>query len=159
MKIALLAVLFAALARAQTPPEALVSPQLLLEVPIGADPEKVMELTRDAFAGRKWAVGRDADGAVLARNRGPDVDATLKVFLAGGALRFIDGSVDRKGARAPAPERWLNYIRADLRRSIGSLGRTEDAATRLRRLKALLDQGLISQTEYDAKRAEILKGL
>jgi hypothetical protein len=34
-----------------------------------------------------------------------------------------------------------------------------DAEERLRTLKSLLDRGLITQAEYEAKRAEILKGL
>jgi ABC-type metal ion transport system substrate-binding protein len=35
----------------------------------------------------------------------------------------------------------------------------QDPAERLRNLKSLLDQGLISADEYEKKRQEILKGL
>jgi hypothetical protein len=137
--------------------------QVLLDVPAGADPQRVMELTRNALAGRKWVVSSDADGALVARIRNIDIDSTLKVFVESGALRFIDNTVDRKGAKALVPERWLNYIRADLRHPLSQLAREssreQDPAQRLRRLKALLDQGLLSPGEYEAKRAEILKGL
>lgn len=145
--------------------------QMLLPVPAGADPQKVMEAARNAFVSRRWAVSRDANGALIARNRNLDIDSTLKVFLADGALRFVDGTVDHRGGRSQVPERWLNYIRSDLRLAFNRLAREErrpappaavrdqDAAERLRKLKSLLDGGLISQAEYEAKRAEILKGL
>jgi membrane protease subunit (stomatin/prohibitin family) len=35
----------------------------------------------------------------------------------------------------------------------------DDAAAKLRKLKSLLDQGLVTQAEYDAKRAEILAAI
>ena len=41
----------------------------------------------------------------------------------------------------------------------GPAGGTDDSAAKLRRLKELFDQGLISQAEYDAKRGEILSRL
>ena len=154
-----------------TPPPPRAPGQILVSLPAGADPQRVMEAAYSAFAGRKWAVSRDADGAVVARNRNFDIDATLKVFIGDGALRYIDGTLNRKGGKGQVPERWLNYLRADLNRTIGALLREErraappatanpgDATERLRRLKALLDRGLINQAEYDAKRAEILKDL
>jgi len=139
------------------PPPPRAPGQVLLALPAGADPQRVMEAAYSAFAGRKWAVGRGADGALVARNRNFDIDSTLKVFIGDGALRYIDGTVDRKGAKAQLPERWLNYIRADLRRPAPA--RDQNAAERLRQLKSLLDGGLITPTEYEAKRADILKGL
>lgn len=133
--------------------------QVLATLPAGTDPEKAMQAAYNAFAGRKWAVSRDVEGAIVARNRNFDIDATLKVFVGDGALRYIDGTVDSKGRKAQVPERWLNYIRADLRRPTRPAARDEDAAGRLQRLKSLLDRGLITPNEYEAKRAEILKGL
>lgn len=146
----------------------------LMRAPAGADPQAVMQAAREAFAGRKWVVSSDVDGALLARIQNLDIDATLKVFFVDGSLRFIDQSVNRRGGKAQAPERWLNFIRADLREPLGMLGgrvappapaarapapAVDDPAERLRQLKTLLDRGLITQPEYDAKRAEILKGL
>lgn len=154
-----------------TPPPPRAPGQVLVGLPAGADPQRVMEAAYSAFAGRKWAVSRDADGALVARNRNLDIDATLKVFIGDGALRYIDGTVDRKGGKAQVPERWLNYIRADLRNPVNALTRQErrpapptvaqdpDPAERLRKLKAMLDAGLITQSEYESKRAEIIKGL
>ena len=162
MRFTLLAVLLAAFVDAAQADE---SSKVLLVVPAGADRYRVMLATHNAFIRRKWVVGSDADGAVVARNRNFDVDSTLKVFLADGALRFIDSTVDPKGNKAQVPERWLNYIRSDLRRSFATFeqraaaAKDADPTERLRRLKSMLDAGVISQAEYDAKRAEILKGL
>jgi hypothetical protein len=147
--------------------------QVLLVVPAGADTLAVMKAARDAFVGRRWEVTAEGDDAFVADIRGVQESTTLKVFLADGALRFIDRSTDRNGAKAQVPERWLNNIRVDLRRVIitlaprperGPVARATapaqgDAEERLRTLKSLLDRGLITQAEYEAKRAEILKGL
>ena len=157
MRPALFALLIAACAQTFAQAEG----QVLIQVPAGADPRAVMEAAREAFAGRKWAVSGDAEGALVARIRGLDIDSTLKVFLAGDSLRYIDNTVERKGAKGQVPERWLNYLRSDLRRSLNRLAppAATDPAQRLSQLKTLLDRGLITQAEYDAKRAEILKGL
>src|SRR5262245_51700623 len=87
--------------------------QILIAVPPGADPGEAMKVAREAFVGRRWSVKDDADGAFVADIRGSQESATLKVFVADGALRFIDRSTDRNGARARVPERWLNNLRAD----------------------------------------------
>ena len=154
-------------------PAKISSRVLLGGIPAGADPQRVMQAARSAFVGRRWEVKDDVDGAFIADIHGATESATLKVFLAEGALRYADRSVDRNGARAEVPERWLNNIRYDLRPTISLLAPREktrpavradpaapsDPAERLRRLKSLLDGGLITQVEYEAKRAEILKGL
>lgn len=122
MRTALFGLLFLALAEASAQQAALAPSQVLLGgISAGADPRQVMEATRSAFARRKWAVSLDPSGVLVARIRYPDFDSTLRVFLADGALRFTDGTVDRKGARAQVPERWLNYVRADLRRALGAI--------------------------------------
>jgi membrane protease subunit (stomatin/prohibitin family) len=41
----------------------------------------------------------------------------------------------------------------------GGAAAVDDSAAKLRRLKELFDQGLITQNEYDAKKAEILSRL
>ena len=110
----------------------------------------------------------EADGALVAHIRGSEHESTLRVFYVDGALRFTDNTTYRGGGRSQVPERWLNNLRSDLRPMIvlalnqGKPVAARDAgdpAERLRQLKTLLDRGLITQAEYDAKRAEILKGL
>ena len=147
--------------------------QVLLAVPAGADAQAVMKAARGAFVGRRWAVKDDADGGFVADIHGAQDSATLKVVLAEGALRFLDRSTDREGQRSQAPERWLNNIRADLRRTMVTLAPRQerrpitstpapargDMEERLRTLQSLFAGGLITQAEYEAKRAEILKGL
>jgi hypothetical protein len=96
-------------------------PGQLISVPAGADPQAVMKAARDAFTGRRWDVKEEADGGFVADIRGAQDSATLKVFLADGALRFLDRSTDRNGGKAQVPERWLNNIRTDLRRTMVTL--------------------------------------
>lgn len=158
MKLALLALLLAAFVDAAPADE---PGKVLLVVPAGADPQGVMQAARNAFIRRKWTVSSDADGVIVARNRNFDVDAMLKVYLADGAVRFVDGTVDAKGRKGQVPERWLNYIRADLRRLERRADMARDAGPveRLRKLKAMLDAGFITPSEYESKRAEILRSL
>lgn len=148
--------------------------QLLFSgVPRDVEAEKIMAAARSAFVARRWEVSNDEDGALIAHIRSVDLDSTLKVFLADGALRFTDRTTDRKGGKARVPERWLNNLRADLRQTMSGLApgqerralarggapKEGDPAERLKKLKSLLDSGLITQVEYDAKRTEILKDL
>ena len=126
-----------------------------------------------ARGARRWEVSADKDGAFTAHIRGNDAESELRVFLADGALRYTDRTTDRKGQKSKVPERWMNYVRTDLRNSLSLLAAREgqkpvarggspaesDPVERMKKLKAMLDGGLISQAEYDAKRAEILKGL
>lgn len=155
-------------------PAAPPSQVLLGNVPPRLDPARVMDAVRGALAGRRWSMLPDEDSAVVARIRSGDTESTLKVFLADGALRFIDRTTLRNGAeKAQVPERWINYLRADLGQALAALPvksaadeakatpreaarQPGNAAERLRTLKQLLDAGLIGQEEYDKKRAEVL---
>jgi len=146
---------------------------LLGGIPANLESEKVMQTARSAFTARRWEVSADKDGAFTAHIRGNDAESELRVFLADGALRYTDRTTDRKGQKSKVPERWMNYVRTDLRNSLSLLAAREgqkpvarggspaesDPVERMKKLKAMLDGGLISQAEYDAKRAEILKGL
>jgi Short C-terminal domain len=158
-------------------PAAPPSQVLLGNIPPRLDPARVMDAVRGALAGRRWSMLPDEDSAVVARIRSGDTESTLKVFLADGALRFIDRTTFRNGAeKAQVPERWINYLRADLGQALAALPvrsaadeakatpreparQPGNAAERLRTLKQLLDAGLISQEEYDKKRAETLREL
>lgn len=169
----LLAAFAGKLPLAGSKPMKVPSELLLGGIPAGIEPEKVMQTARNAFAARRWEISADRDGAFIAHIRGNDAESTLRVFLADGALRFTDRTTDRKGQKAKVPERWMNYVRADLRQSLSLLAAREgrksvaraappgesDPVERMKKLKAMLDGGLITQAEYDAKRAEILKGL
>jgi hypothetical protein len=145
---------------------------LFAAIPTGVEPERVMNVTRSVFVGRRWEVSDGGAGALIARIRSGDTESTLRVSLADGVLRYSDRSTER-GQSSQVPERWLKNVRGDLRLAMTALAparddrareprqraKDDDPVERLRRLKGLLDGGLITQAEYDAKRAEILKGL
>ncbi len=63
------------------------------------------------------------------------------------------------------PKRWINNLRVDIQRMLARARRLDDGAKRtpiverLQALEDLLTQGLVSQEEYAAKRAEILSDL
>lgn len=156
-----LATAFAGSRPAGTSKAATVPSQVLLSVSPTLDPARVMAATRRAFVGRRWEVRPDESGSLVANLRSGDTDSTLRVFLADGALRYTDRTTGRNGQRDKVPERWIGYLRSDIRQALAALPATKaaDPTERLRTLKALLDGGMITQAEYDTKRAEILKGL
>ena len=131
------------------------------------DPQRLMDTVRAAFGARGWQMLPDEDSAIVAHLRNGDGDARLKVFFADGALRYVDQST-RRGVADKAPERWVANLRSDIGRALMALPTQPQASTqaksdepgeRLRKLKAMLDAGLISPSEYENKRTEILKGL
>jgi hypothetical protein len=137
-------------------------------------PASVIQAARNAFARRNWQISSETPDSFDARYRSRDIEARLHVFFTGNALRYIDDSTIGDGAqRAMAPTTWMNNVRLDLRSALATMTVREqgrpvphasqpksgDPAERLRTLKALLDAGAITQAEYDAKRAEILKDL
>ena len=148
-------------------PVATPSEVLLGGIDSRADPASVLEVARRAFVDRRWNVSAEGEETFVARIHAVDTDSTLRVFVADGALRYTDHTVDRRGAKGNTPDRWIANVRADIDRALAALPTREaappagpgDAGERLRKLKAMLDSGLISQGEYDTKRAEILKGL
>jgi hypothetical protein len=155
--------------------------QVLMRVAPGSEAERVMDKVRVALSTRAWKLLPDEEGAVVAQNRSGELEARLKIFLAGDQLRFIDqstrsDSLSRRGEKiekAQVPERWIGCLRADLDKSLRELTprkerrplardgapKGDDPVERMKKLKSLLDAGMITQAEYEAKRAEILLGL
>ncbi len=81
--------------------------------------------------------------------------------------RRSSSSVLRSSAsgEVPLPKRWINNLRVDIQRMLARARRLDDGAKRtpiverLQALEDLLTEGLVSQEEYAAKRAEILSDL
>ncbi len=81
--------------------------------------------------------------------------------------RRSSSSVLRSSAsgEVPLPKRWINNLRVDIQRMLARARRLDEGAKRtpiverLQALEDLLTQGLVSQEEYAAKRAEILSDL
>lgn len=139
------------------------------------DRTALFETVRNVFLMRSWQIVADSAEGFDAHRRSDDIDARVRVFLFGNELRYTDDSTVQNGAqRAMAPARWIATLRTDLRTALapmtaraesqapraGAVQRdTRDPLERLRTLKALLDSGLITPAEYEAKRTEILKDL
>jgi hypothetical protein len=157
-----LAAAFAGNLPAGARPAAPPSHVLVSNVP-PADPARVMDKVRLALVSRGWKVLPNEDAIVVAQNRSGETEARIRIFLADGALRYVDQSTQRGAGKAQVPERWIVYLRADLAKSLRALpakaSSADDPVERLHKLKALLDGGMITPAEYEAKRAEILKGL
>jgi hypothetical protein len=141
-------------------------------------PTSVMEAARHAFIGRRWKLTSEGEEVFVAQIRTVETDATLRVFFADGALRYTDvtNRYGEKGytEKSRVPERWIVNLRSDIGRIFADLRRETrpaarepapraaqagDAAERLRKLKSMLDSGLITPAEYESKRAEILRTL
>ena len=136
----------------------------------------ILETARNAFIVRNWQIMADTSEGFDAQFSSRDIEAKLHVFVIGSELRYLDDSTIHNGAqRAMAPGKWMATLRRDLRSAFASVNvRAEsqpaagvarpqaaarDPVQRLRELKSLLDSGLITQAEYEAKRAQILKDL
>jgi len=82
--------------------------------------------------------------------------------LKAGFLRTITGYV--AGESAPVAKDTIQYVAQGIRPSIRDIASDvqtakpkRDAATRMQELQKLRENGLIAESEYSAKRAEILK--
>jgi len=134
-------------------------------LPSGTGGPQALDAARHAFVARRWQVTAESENSFVARIRHLDLDSTLQVSLADGALQYADHTINRKGEKTRVPDRWIAYLRGDIDRALAArepsfeAAQGRDPAERLQRLKAMLDSGLISRGEYDTKRAEILKGL
>jgi hypothetical protein len=89
----------------------------------------------------------------------------LLVLFGGPVVLFISGSVDgilhliRKYLTAPRPTAATAQAGGPAGPAHKPAGPSVDAQARLKQLKSLLGQGLISQTEFDEKRQRILQEL
>jgi len=140
-----------------------------------------MPVTRSGCRAAAAISETESEEVFVAQIRTFETDATLRVFLADGALRYAD-ITNRYGEQryrdvSKLPERWISNLRADISNTLAAVARREppgavapppsaarqptagDATERLRTLKSMFESGLITRGEYDSKRAEILKSL
>jgi len=152
---------------------------LIGDLPPNLSDQQVMRAVTSALAGRRFRVTPEGDAAVTGRLRKGLNNTTLRIFKEGNTLRYLDTTTTRvTGDVSDVPERWVDNLRADIRKHLEQVRYTEgartvppkrtaneptaapgNAAERLRALKRLFDAGMITQTEYDSKRTEILKDL
>ena len=145
----------------------------------------VAKIAVDAFMGRKWSVVRASRDQVTGKIDHRGISATLELTILDDRITYSCGRTDPPPlgdtrSAGPAPrsqlaagvrscnirklQGWINNLRRDIE---GRLARAELEGTdddgdrasvteRLSTLEALRSEGLVSQQEYDAKRAQIL---
>jgi hypothetical protein len=160
-----------AAAFAGNPPVAGAAGRLLLgDLPRNLSDEQILRVVWSALAGRRWVVQPGDGDTVVAELKSVDTTGHLKVFMVAGELRYTDeGTKNRSsGAASRLPDNWIANLRADTAKLLQRLSTTQKpppsassraVAERLRAAKELHDSGALTRDEYDAKRAEILKGL
>lgn len=145
------------------------------------DREAVSQVAAYAFLARKWEVKSVSEESVVGYLNHRGIDATLELMiLEDRILYFCDCTKGKTGPGAIkaakrrigwTPAKWLDNLRADIGSVLAAaavavkegraadIGSPSSIAERLQVLEGLLSQGLVSQQEYDTKRAEILSEL
>jgi Short C-terminal domain len=141
-------------------------------VPSDLTSDNVLSIVRQAFIGRQWTVAAGDAQSVTATLKHDSYHATMTVTLIGDALLYKESVTRRIVVSGPGggtvrrvaktPQRWLAFLRSDIARSISlaprrTSGPADNSADRIRALKRLLDDELITPAEYDRKKAEILQ--
>jgi hypothetical protein len=142
---------------------------LLAELPAGVDKKALMGIVSTALIGRRWTVFDTSADSVSAKIRYSNSEARIRIFTADNVLKYVDSTEWQdsasnqaaKGTPPPLPERWIYLLRSDISTRLDQHKRqaANEPSTRMQRLKELLDKGLITQSEYEKKRAEIVKSL
>ena len=149
----------------------------------GVPHNEALQVVAKAAVGRKWSLIDVNDEFVTINLKHHGYDAMLRFFVADNQLFYLDASVrssnrfsseDYSGPgddleRANAPKRWIEYLRRDTRKSLSNLARmnavkaegneemdTKTLKSKLITLKSMFDEGLIDESEYQAKKDEIL---
>jgi hypothetical protein len=142
---------------------------LLAELPTGVDKKALIGIISTALIGRRWTVFDASADSVSAKIRYSNYEARIRIFAADNVLKYVDSTEWQdstsnqaaKGTPPPLPERWIYLLRSDINARLDQHKRqaANEPSTRMQRLKELLDKGLITQSEYEKKRAEIVKSL
>jgi hypothetical protein len=146
---------------------------LISELPAGVAKAEVLAVVKQSFVGRRWTVIASTDDSVTGKLVHHNFDAELRIAIVDGSLRYTektteemtDHSRGRRAIEVTMPARWIANLRLDISRRLVALPRTttltkaEEAAQRIRALKDLFDKGLITQAEFDQKRADAMKDL
>lgn len=153
----------------------------LMPIPEDVTVSDAMLITSKAAVRRKWSVSESGENQLQLKLKHRDYTAVLDLSFSKGKISYSDSTtyLDRWAAsRAvhdgappvepvpkPVPAKWLANLKKDIRkgladapRSSSASGRSseDDVVTKLEKLKKLRDKKLITEAEYEAKKAEIL---
>lgn len=140
-------------------------------------------LLEKALVGRGWKILERTDSQVRAEvaNVGRGVSADLLFFYDNGGFNFRGSAIKKvkrpgfsgntpvtKRYPTDIPPKWFRLLRNDverLRNQYGIFQRSQsggesiDTASRLRKLQDLYENKLIDESEYQSKRAQILRDI
>jgi hypothetical protein len=168
----------AALSLAAVSPSALAGRGVIVEkVPAAVDRSETLRVVQDRLQALGWTVVGQNANAVWGRYVGQNIEVRLRVFIDDGTLRYEESATDLGAARRGAhpatstPARWINAIRSEVDSALRARAATLETSLppasppkrshtdRLEELRKMLDAGLITNEDYEKKRAEILKDL
>jgi hypothetical protein len=154
---------------------------LVENVPAGLDKATVLTVVRNALTYREWTIVDTFPSAISAKISRGRVDARIRISVVDKTLRYQESALttelSTRVTKTSTPSRWINFLRSDITTELearAKAGATEassketpkaaskastNTVQRMEELKQLLDRGLISNEEYERKRAEILKDL
>lgn len=156
-------------------------PHVLLSFPSHLSRDAVSRASAAAFIGRKWEVQSFNEGRVVGYLNHRGIKATLELKILEDRIVYVcdctktkTGPAGRRTGRRSVrwtPVKWINNLRQDIQKSLldssyaAESGRQVDRSNRssirerLKVLEDLLSEHLVSQEEYDTKRAAILSEL
>ncbi len=148
-----------------------------MRIPSTATTSEALIAVKKAALKRRWSVTKQDKETLQIKLNHSDYKAVLKFIVSGRKLLYLDSStyltenideVDEDGEwkEKAAPVKWIRYIKNDARRLLEqmTLYRTEDTEihskedteSKLEGLKKLFTRKLITESEYNAKRKQIL---
>lgn len=141
-----------------------------------------LKAAKTAFIKKRWNIIAEDSNSIQGELNHRDIEAKVRIIYKDNALYYScecfkvytdsyyedDDDVTRK---AYVPEKWINNLRIHAELFLVESFRYEPTTTntnksstetpkqRLKTLKSLLDDGLISHEEYDQKRKAIIDGI
>lgn len=150
---------------------------LVPELPSTVDELQVMTIVQRALQGRSWIVTEIEPLSISATLSHQIYDAKLRIFKSGDALLYEQSAIATMTGglntglktKSDVPSRWIEFLKSDIETQLTAVSVRQmesevtcskmTAATRLRDLKSLLDEKLLTDVEYEIKRAEVIKDL
>lgn len=152
---------------------------LVENIPPGVDKATVLTIVRNALNYREWTVADVPPSAVSGKISRGRVDAQIRISLVDNSLRYQESAIttelSTRVRKVATPSRWIEYLRSDISEELQARAKARPEAAkaaskdapqargstlqRMQELKQLQEAGLISNDEYERKRAEILDGL
>lgn len=149
-------------------------------IPSQVSPRAAISAAEAALAKRQWFVTSRDERSVAGELKHGKHDCEIVISIEGRSLNFDGACLSLKRAKGASarqkkelgaiPSRWVAYLRQDTETNLVMQSQREpecdaskpvkkSVADRLRGLKALKKEGLLTDAEYQKKRAELVEQL